>query len=46
MLGTFFQKKNSNNTRIDVSKFPNGMYICEIKNKGISLGKQKFLKIE
>lgn len=43
--GTLSKKKESSLKYIDVSSLPNGMYICNLKNNGKSIGQQRFIKI-
>ena len=44
--GSLVAKYKYDTHRINTLELKNGVYICEIKNKGKSFGKQKFVKIE
>ncbi len=41
---TILQHSISRNNFIDISNIPIGLYFCELKYKGIPIGKQKFIK--
>lgn len=45
LAGTILQHSTSGANFIDINKIPNGLYICELKFKGITIGRQKFTKI-
>lgn len=45
LAGTTLLHSTSRANFIDINKIPNGLYICELKFKGITIGRQKFNKI-
>ncbi|HRG40794.1 MAG TPA: T9SS type A sorting domain-containing protein [Saprospiraceae bacterium] len=44
--GTLSKKEANAVKYIDVSSLPNGMYICNLKDNGKSIGQQRFIKIK
>lgn len=43
--GVVLQHSITSNSIAYINNIPNGLHICELKNKGILIGKQKFIKI-